>query len=199
MSQQTSAAGPESDYAVPQLLRLRAVLRFTGLARSTVYRMVAERAFPAPVQLGKRAVAWRLDDVRRWTLERPTTLGSRHREGQRHDGPRELSNGSVAAGRHPSERAGGLSGMNGTLQTVEGPPHKACLPHNRAMRFGPKPSTGAPATSQEDRDFAEAVKRSDTGQLSVSIDDLSKTKSFKRDLDALRRIRERSETPASGR
>jgi hypothetical protein len=67
------------------------------------------------------------------------------------------------------------------------------------MRFGSKTSSGQPGTAPAERDFAEAVKRSDSGQLSVSIDDLSKTQSFKRDLDVLRRIRERSETPTSGR
>ena len=29
--------------------------------------MIAEHAFPAPVKLAKRAVAWRHDDVRRWS------------------------------------------------------------------------------------------------------------------------------------
>lgn len=53
------------------LLRLPAVLRLTGLGRSTVYRMVADETFPAPVKLAKRAVAWRHGDVRRWTDERP--------------------------------------------------------------------------------------------------------------------------------
>jgi hypothetical protein len=68
------------------------------------------------------------------------------------------------------------------------------------MFFVSKSSPTSPApTTAADRDFAGAVKRSDTGQLSVSIDDLSKTPSFKRDLDVLRRIRERSETPTSGR
>jgi hypothetical protein len=68
------------------------------------------------------------------------------------------------------------------------------------MIFGSKTSSVPPAgTTPEEREFAEAVKRSDTGQLSVSIDDLSKTQSFKRDLGVLRRIRERSETPTSGR
>ena len=57
---------------VPQVLRLPDVLRATGLARSTVYRMVAERTFPGPVRLAKRAVGWRLDDVRRWTQGRPS-------------------------------------------------------------------------------------------------------------------------------
>jgi|GEM_PF-5201630 len=42
-----------------------------------------------------------------------------------------------------------------------------------------------------DRDYAKSIKRSTRGApyLSVSIVALSKTKSFKRDLAALRRIR----------
>ena len=57
---------------IPRLLRLPAVLQVTGLARSTVYRMVADHTFPAPVRLAKRAIGWRHDDVRQWTIERPT-------------------------------------------------------------------------------------------------------------------------------
>jgi len=59
--------------SIQRLLRLPAVLQVTGLARSTVYRMVAEHTFPAPVKLAKRAVAWRHDDVRDWTNGRLTT------------------------------------------------------------------------------------------------------------------------------
>ena len=55
---------------MPQLLRLPAVLEVTGLGRSTVYKMIAEHAFPAPAKLAKRAVAWRGDEVRRWTSGR---------------------------------------------------------------------------------------------------------------------------------
>ncbi len=55
---------------MPHLLRLPAVLHVTGLGRSTLYKMIAENKFPAPVQLAKRAVAWRHDDVRRWTSDR---------------------------------------------------------------------------------------------------------------------------------
>jgi prophage regulatory protein len=61
-------AGP-----IPRLLRLSTVLLITGLARSTTYRMIAEHTFPAPVKLAKRKVAWRLDDVQRWTDARPGT------------------------------------------------------------------------------------------------------------------------------
>ena len=73
MNRTQSSAQKEVIEAIPQLLRLPAVLRVTGLARSTVYRMVAERTFPAPVKLAKRAVGWRHDDVRQWTIGRPST------------------------------------------------------------------------------------------------------------------------------
>ena len=59
--------------SLPQFLRLPAVLKATGLGRSTVYRMVAEHTFPAPVKLAKRAVGWRHDDVQQWTMGRPST------------------------------------------------------------------------------------------------------------------------------
>ncbi len=50
------------------LLRLRHVLAVTGLPRSTLYSYIAENNFPKPVQLGPRAVAWRV-----WKSEFPKT------------------------------------------------------------------------------------------------------------------------------
>ena len=58
---------------IPPFMRLPDVLQATGLGRSTVYRMVAEHTFPAPVKLAKRAVGWRHDDVRQWSDARPST------------------------------------------------------------------------------------------------------------------------------
>jgi prophage regulatory protein len=55
-------------------MRLSTVLRITGLSRSTIYRMIADGTFPAPVKLGKRAVAWRPDPVQQWTDQRPSTV-----------------------------------------------------------------------------------------------------------------------------
>jgi len=66
-------AQPAARESIPRILRLPAVLQATRLARSTVYRMMAEHTFPAPVKLAKRAVGWRHDDVRQWTNGRPTT------------------------------------------------------------------------------------------------------------------------------
>lgn len=59
--------------ALPLIVRLPYVLKTTGLGRSTVYRMVAERTFPAPVRLAKRAVGWRHDDITQWTSGRRST------------------------------------------------------------------------------------------------------------------------------
>ena len=73
MNRTKSSTQAESIESMPQLLRLPAVLWATGLARSTVYRMVAEHTFPAPVRLAKRAVGWRRDDVRQWAAARPST------------------------------------------------------------------------------------------------------------------------------
>jgi prophage regulatory protein len=58
--------------AAPLFLRMRAVLRLTGLGRSTIYRLVADKKFPSPVRLGRRAVAWRRADVERWSEARPS-------------------------------------------------------------------------------------------------------------------------------
>src|ERR1700690_1837066 len=67
MNDKHSSQQAQSVEPVPQLLRLPAVLRATGLARSTVYRMIAEHTFPGPVRLSKRAVGWHVEDVRQWT------------------------------------------------------------------------------------------------------------------------------------
>jgi prophage regulatory protein len=55
--------------------RLPTVIQATGLGRSTIYRMVASGAFPAPVQLGARAVAWRWSDLERWSESRRGARG----------------------------------------------------------------------------------------------------------------------------
>jgi prophage regulatory protein len=52
-------------------LRIRAVTRMTGLGRSTIYRLMAAKQFPAPVRLAQRAVAWRQTDLERWSAARP--------------------------------------------------------------------------------------------------------------------------------
>lgn len=60
-----------TDYMTPVFLRMPTVMRITGLGRSTIYRLIADRKFPSPVRLGPRAVAWRRTDLDQWSDARP--------------------------------------------------------------------------------------------------------------------------------
>ena len=71
-SARTSAAASIQPATTRSLLRLPTVIQATGLARSTIYKLVAERKFPAPVRLTSRAVALKRDDIEQWTAERPS-------------------------------------------------------------------------------------------------------------------------------
>ena len=57
----------------PRFMRLPTVMNWTGLGRSTIYRMIAANKFPAPVVLTTRAVAWRVTDLERWSADRPAS------------------------------------------------------------------------------------------------------------------------------
>ena len=61
-----------ADVLGTEFLRMPSVVRRTGLARSTIYRLVAEQQFPAPVKLAGRAVGWRRVDLDRWSESRPS-------------------------------------------------------------------------------------------------------------------------------
>lgn len=70
-SPETSRSAPAALEA-PPFLRMQAVTKLTGLARSTIYRLIAEKKFPSPVRLSDRAVAWRRADLERWSESRPS-------------------------------------------------------------------------------------------------------------------------------
>ncbi|MBW0295951.1 MULTISPECIES: helix-turn-helix transcriptional regulator [Shewanella] len=53
-----------------KLIRLTKVMDYTGLARSTIYKYIAEGTFPKPVSLGSRAAAWVESEVQEWILTR---------------------------------------------------------------------------------------------------------------------------------
>jgi len=55
----------------PLLLRLPAVTQITGLARSTIYHLMATEQFPKPLKVSLRAVAWRAVDIDKWIASRP--------------------------------------------------------------------------------------------------------------------------------
>jgi prophage regulatory protein len=49
-----------------RILRLPAVLKLTGLSRSSIYLMISSGNFPRQVSLGARAVGWRECDIHDW-------------------------------------------------------------------------------------------------------------------------------------
>jgi prophage regulatory protein len=56
MSQmQIESKPPAADVQPAVFVRMAAVVRMTGLGRSTIYRLMAEDKFPSPVRLAKRA------------------------------------------------------------------------------------------------------------------------------------------------
>ncbi|QLF94878.1 AlpA family transcriptional regulator [Pseudomonas sp. ABC1] len=53
-----------------RIIRLKEVIDSTGLARSTIYKYIAEGTFPKPVSLGDRCVGWVDSEVHCWILAR---------------------------------------------------------------------------------------------------------------------------------
>lgn len=56
--------------AQPILLRLPMVMRITGLARSTIYKLISQNQFPVPIKLSTRAVAWLQTEIETWVSSR---------------------------------------------------------------------------------------------------------------------------------
>ncbi len=72
--QPQTVAGPTAIVDLqPILLRLPVVMRITGLARSTIYRLVSQNQFPVPIKLSARAVAWLHSEIEGWIASRGRT------------------------------------------------------------------------------------------------------------------------------
>jgi prophage regulatory protein len=56
-----------------QVLRLPEVCRITGLCRSSIYQMEAERRFPCRIKIGARSVGWVEGEVQSWLRQRTET------------------------------------------------------------------------------------------------------------------------------
>ncbi|PKO39628.1 MAG: hypothetical protein CVU33_04670 [Betaproteobacteria bacterium HGW-Betaproteobacteria-6] len=50
-------------------LRQPQVLQFIPISKSTLWRRIQARTFPAPVKLSERVTVWRVEDVRKWIAE----------------------------------------------------------------------------------------------------------------------------------
>ncbi|RUO78934.1 transcriptional regulator [Idiomarina tyrosinivorans] len=53
-----------------QLIKLQDVSKLTTLSRSSIYRLIKDGMFPAPVNLGYRSVAWVEREVIDWVESR---------------------------------------------------------------------------------------------------------------------------------
>jgi len=51
---------------IDPILRLPAVMRLTGQARSTIYDKLGRGEFPKPGKLGQRAIGWYASDIGKW-------------------------------------------------------------------------------------------------------------------------------------
>ena len=56
-----------------RLLSLDEVRKIVPLSVSYVYQLMSEGRFPRPVQIGRRAVRWRSDELQRWIQSQPHT------------------------------------------------------------------------------------------------------------------------------
>lgn len=55
-----------------RLVRIREVMQLTGLSKSYIYQLTAQKSFPDRVKLvkGGTAVAWDLSEINEWINER---------------------------------------------------------------------------------------------------------------------------------
>ena len=58
--------GNTQPVARPTFLRLSEVCRLVGLARSTIYRRIEKKTFPAPLRVGNRSVRWAGEVIDAW-------------------------------------------------------------------------------------------------------------------------------------
>ncbi len=55
----------------PQMARFKETIQITKFSRSSIYRGIADGTFPAPVRIGKRAIAFKLSELEKWVESRP--------------------------------------------------------------------------------------------------------------------------------
>ena len=53
-----------------KILRLPQVMERVGLKKSAIYKMIANKEFPAQLKLGAHASGWLESDIQKWILKR---------------------------------------------------------------------------------------------------------------------------------
>jgi len=51
-------------------MRRKEVIEKTGLARSTIYKLISQGEFPKQVELGARSVGWVDEEIEEWLLKK---------------------------------------------------------------------------------------------------------------------------------
>ena len=51
-------------------MRLKEVMKTTGLGRSTIYKYISEGQFPEQISLGARAVGWVDSEIDDWVMSK---------------------------------------------------------------------------------------------------------------------------------
>ena len=58
-----------------RMLRREEVESRTGLARSSIYRLMRAGQFPEPLKVGPKAVRWPESEIEIWLASRPRAIG----------------------------------------------------------------------------------------------------------------------------
>lgn len=58
------------EHDTTRIARFTEVSHISGLARTSIYRLIKDGKFPAPIKIGERAVGWRLDEITSWLESR---------------------------------------------------------------------------------------------------------------------------------
>lgn len=75
--EETGKAASREEGSQPRMIRLREVVRRTGLSKSTIYSLIAKGTFPRGVPLARRVVGWIESEVTDWIGERIAEAGPR--------------------------------------------------------------------------------------------------------------------------
>lgn len=54
-----------------RILRLNDLRKLLNLHKSTIYRLIEQKEFPAPIQLGPNSVGWLREEIEEWIASRP--------------------------------------------------------------------------------------------------------------------------------
>lgn len=65
-----------------KILRLPQVMARVGLKKSAIYKMIANKEFPAQMKLGAHASGWLESDIQKWILKRAGRLPANDEEQQ---------------------------------------------------------------------------------------------------------------------